>query len=433
MFPLPPELDIIPIDKVPPPRISLKDVPQSGLNSSSSDPTTTETTFHQAVVKANDRITAQDWFQDVRHIELDFEDDIQYEPGDVAVIHPIASFTEVQTFLSVMGWEDIADAPFAVEQRMFDQSLPSNLPKVATLNTLFSRFLDFKAVPRRSFFQYLRYFTTDELEREKLDEFLSKERADELYEYCYRVRRTILEVLSEFRHVQVPKDYVFDVFPPLRPREFSIASSLKRHPHQVHLCVAIVKYRTKLKVPRRGVCTSYLSSLQPGSTIQIRFKKGLIRLPTNPETPVICIGPGTGVAPLRSVIQDRLHGGSNSNILYFGCRSASKDQHYVSEWQSYSNNQQIYYRVAFSRDGQEGEKRTYVQDLIRQDSEQIWKLVDEQKSWVLISGSSNKMPTAVKEAIAFAVETHGGFSVEEAKRYVHSMMTEGRLIEECWS
>ena len=113
------------------------------------------------------------------------------------------------------------------------------------MKILFTRFLDFKAVPRRSFFQYLRYFITDELEMEKLDEFLSREGAvgkysnvslyradpvfvqDELYEYCYRVKRTILEVLSEFRHVQVPKDYVFDMFPPLRPREFSIASSLK--------------------------------------------------------------------------------------------------------------------------------------------------------------------------------------------------------------
>ena len=75
-----------------------------------------------------------------------------------------------------------------------------------------------------------------------------------------------------------------------------------------------------------------------------------------------------------------------ANFLYFGCRSALKDQHYASEWRSYSENQQIHYRAAFSRDGPEGEKRTYVQDLIRQDSEQIWKLVGELKGWVLISG-----------------------------------------------
>ena len=77
MFPLSPEIDIISPDEVPPPRVSLKDMAQSVWDSSYSDFIKTETTSHKAVVKANDRITAQDWFQDVRHIELDFEDDIK--------------------------------------------------------------------------------------------------------------------------------------------------------------------------------------------------------------------------------------------------------------------------------------------------------------------------------------------------------------------
>lgn len=110
---------------------------------------------------------------------------------------------------------------------------------------MFGRYLDFNAVPRRTFFRYLRYFTSDEAEKERLDEFLSLEHAveihhnillylyidalmqDELYDYCFRVRRTIQEVLSEFRNVRIPMDYIFDVFPPLRPRQFSIASSPK--------------------------------------------------------------------------------------------------------------------------------------------------------------------------------------------------------------
>ena len=77
VFPLPPGLDIIPVDKVPPPRVSLENIAHSFWDLSSSERTNTETTSHKAVVKVNDRITAQDWFQDVRHIELDFEDDIQ--------------------------------------------------------------------------------------------------------------------------------------------------------------------------------------------------------------------------------------------------------------------------------------------------------------------------------------------------------------------
>lgn len=77
MFPLPPELDVVPVDKIPPPRVSLKEMAQSVWDSSFSDSIKTETPSYKAIVSVNDRITAQDWFQDVRHIELDFEDDIK--------------------------------------------------------------------------------------------------------------------------------------------------------------------------------------------------------------------------------------------------------------------------------------------------------------------------------------------------------------------
>jgi sulfite reductase alpha subunit-like flavoprotein len=73
-------------------------------------------------------------------------------------------------------------------------------------------------------------------------------------------------------------------------------------------------------------------------------------------------------------------------MLYFGCRSSSKDQHYSLEWQKYSLRQQLHYRVAFSRDRPEGEKKIYVQDLIEEDAEQIWNIVGVQKGWVFISG-----------------------------------------------
>ena len=133
------------------------------------------------------------------------------------------------------------------------------------------------------------------------------------------------------------------------------------------------------------------------------IKKGLLSLPENPATPVICVGPGTGIAPMRSVIEQRIDAGthrkdflllyisyvlksSQVNVLYFGCRSSSKDQHFGDEWRSYARNQSLQYRTAFSRDGPEGVKRIYVQDVIRDDAEQIWRLVGEQKGWVLISG-----------------------------------------------
>ncbi|KAI3614119.1 nadph dependent diflavin oxidoreductase 1 [Moniliophthora roreri] len=432
-LPLPSELELMPIDHVPPSRVILIDTPNAKVTL---DPLDTDENYHAATVKCNKRITAQDWFQDVRHLEFQFEDDITYEPGDVAIIHPRTNPDQVEEFLSSMSWGNISDTIFEIEHTQKDQSLPDHLPSTASLRTILTCYLDFNAVPRRSFFQYLRYFTQDALEKERLDELLSPTGADDLYEYCFKVRRTIREVLSEFRGVRIPKEYIFDVFPPLRPRQFSIASSVKVFPRQIHLCVAMVKYKTKLKIPRRGVCSTYLSSLLPGDELRIGLQKGFITLPSTTDTPIICIGPGTGIAPMRAIIQKRIHSGADGNMLYFGCRSATKDEHYNNEWVGYAARgpKKLTYRVAYSRDGPEGVKKTYVQDLMEmeEDSKRLWGLLEDEKAWVVISGSSNKMPTAVKQALQSAVEKYGGRVKDEAVEYIRALERSGRLIEECW-
>ncbi|KAG1797098.1 riboflavin synthase domain-like protein [Suillus plorans] len=370
LYPLPHEQDNIPAGR-PPPRVSLSNVASD--TSLNPDPLDEDTKFHTASVKCKRRITAEDWFQDVRHFE--------YNPGDVAVIHPSAAASEVDSF------------PY--------QTLPDHLPKIVSLRILFTRYLDFNA--------------------------------DEMYDYCERVKRTTWEVLSEFRFTRIPREYVFDLFPPLRPREFSIASSIELHPREIHLCVAIVRYGTKLKIHRKGVCTSYLSGLKLGDTLRIGLRKGLISLPTDPNTPVVCVGPGTGIAPMRAVIEQRIYEGHNNTILYFGCRSAHKDQHYHTEWEFHAEERKLRYRVACSRDGPEGIKRTYVQDLMKEDAQYIWTMLGQQRGILIISGSSNKMPTAVREAVRCAVERFGGRSNAEAVEYVAAIEREGRLTEECWS
>ncbi|KAG7087387.1 hypothetical protein E1B28_013358 [Marasmius oreades] len=429
LLPLPPGLELLPTDTVPPARVSFS---VASDNAPVEDPLDRAEGYHFATLRCNDRITSHDWFQDVRHLEFTFEDDIRYSPGDVAVVHPVAPPEQVEDFMSSMGWEDISDDHFEISHIYQDQSLPDHLPYKLCLRDIFTRYLDFNSVPRRSFFQYLRYFTKEEAEIERLDEFLAESGADDLYEYCYQVRRTIREVLSEFRGVRIPKQYVFDVFPPLRPRQFSIASSIKKHPRQIHLCVAIVKYRTKLRVPRQGVCSMYLSTLESGDAIKIGIKAGFMKLPSTNQ-PIICVGPGTGVAPMRAVLQERIKNQSYNNTLYFGCRSAYKDQHYKTEWKACVTANELTYRVACSRDGPEGAKRTYVQDLIREDSKRIWELLDMEQACILISGSSNKMPAAVKEALQSAVELHGEKTPGDAAEYIRLLERNGRLSEECWS
>ncbi|KAF9649133.1 riboflavin synthase domain-like protein [Thelephora ganbajun] len=425
---------------LPPPRVIMK--LKDGVNSSTPDPLSLDKQYHTAELRCNRRITSPDWYQDVRHIELLFDDDISYDPGDVAVIHPEIPSQDVDALLSTMGWSDIADSLYTIDisLRVLDQTLPDHLPHSATLRTIFTRYLNINAVPRYGFFEILHHFAENPSEKEKLQEFISPEGADDLYEYAQMVRRTIKEVLEEFRSVRIPLDYIFDVFPPLRPREFSIASSVKSYPKEIHLCIAMVNYRTRLKVPRKGVCTSYLSTLVPGKlwfyewdTILVGISRGFVTLPEDLRTPIICVGPGTGVAPMRAIIQHRLKLGAKDNTLYFGCRSATKDQHYAIEWENHSKFNNLNYRLAGSRDGPEGVRRTYVQHLIEQDVERIWDVVGKRSGCVYISGSSNKMPMAVKSAIKSAAIKVGDMSDEEATDFLCLLERSGRLIEETWS
>lgn len=142
-----------------------------------------------------------------------------------------------------------------------------------------------------------------------------------------------------------------------------------------------------------------------GDLLRIGLHKGLITLPQDPTVPIICVGPGTGVAPMRAVIEERIYHGltrtSNlsswptcnlethtlDNTLYFGCRHASKDKHYGSEFQDYVSKGDLNYRVACSRDNPEGVRRTYVQDLIEEDGEHVWKILKDRQGWLYISGS----------------------------------------------
>jgi len=433
----------------PSPRIELLDnINENTIQSTDNE----ERGTYLATVDFNKRITALDWNQDVRLIEFTLDSPSRYAPGDVAVVYPQNTAEDVSWLLKEgLKWRDeIADQVFEFVERD-GLPLPHHIPRRTTPRILFTKYLDICAVPRRSFFRMIRHFTDNELYKEKLFHLSSDtdESIEDLYEYVTRTRRTMLEVLAEFQGLQIPLDYIFDVFPIMRPRQFSIASSSKPNPRQLQLCVAIVNFKTKMRVTRRGVCTRYFASLRPGDQIHIDIEKGYIKAPEDPATPIICVGPGTGVAPMRALIGDRVYDGARENTLYFGCRSASKDSHFASEWNELVKTQHLIYRPAFSRDKRPEENstnlnaglenddanggRTYVQHLISEDSKRIWELVGERGAWVYISGSSNQMPKAVKEAIEASSRDVGGLTEDEARTFMKRLLDDGRLYEECWS
>ncbi|CEG83510.1 hypothetical protein RMATCC62417_17416 [Rhizopus microsporus] len=374
----------------------------------------------------NTRITAPDHFQDVRHIEL-ASDQLAYQPGDIAVIMPQNLREEVDVFLDLMGWSEYADQTIRITPNE-EAVLP--WPEQLKFRDLFIHHLDIFGVPRRSFFEMLAYFTKDENLKERLREFSSPEGQEDMWNYSLRPRRTITEVLFDFQPLEIPLDYILDVFPQLKPRSFSIASSIRMHPGRMELCVAIVKYKTNLKRIRRGVMTKWLATLAPGDIIPgVVIMKGTMSLPPA-DTPLIAVGPGTGVAPMRSFIEERVAIGTKQNVLFFGCRYHDKDFYYQDQWNAYQDKGQLVLYTAFSRD-QRG--KVYVQDRILEQSSLLWGLIDQQGAKVVISGSTGKMPDQVAYAFKQIFMKEGGLSAQESEAYFSLLVKRGQYQEECWS
>ncbi|RHZ61880.1 hypothetical protein Glove_345g35 [Diversispora epigaea] len=382
----------------------------------------------------NTRITAHDHFQDVRHIELDIldsnESDTNFNPGDVAVLFPKNLSEEVDEFLELLNMSDTADDTFILLPNDEDRELPPDLDSILTLRKLVENYLDISSTPRRSFFEFLSFFTTDENHTEKLREFCSAEGQDDLYAYNQRVRRTIIEALQDFSSAKIPLEYILDMFPKLQPRQFSISSSMKVHPGKIHLTVAIVNYKTRLVKPRTGVCTKWLSGLKPECcTIPVQITRGTMKLPTSISTPIILIGPGTGVSVMRAFLQERISEGATENYLFFGCRGQDKDYYYKEEWEQYVKDGQLKVFVAFSRDQ---DRKIYVQDILKENAQLVWDIVHERKGFVYVSGRADKMPTDVMNAFKSIFISEGVMTEEEAENYMTLIGRTGRYQQEVW-
>lgn len=420
------------------------------------------TTHLIVTLDENRRMTPSAHWQDVRHLSFTGHEPAAYGPGDVLTIYPKNSAKDVDQLLQRMDWMDVADTAI--------QSTPTNLvdggdfypsPTVllsgesTTLRRLLTEHLDMTAIPRRSFFSLISQFTEDQFHKDRLLEFTKPEYIDELYDYTTRPRRSILEVLQEFESVKIPWQWAANVLPKLRGRQFSIASGGQLKATQegnarFDLLVAIVKYKTVIKKIREGVCTRYLATLPVGTEIRVGLQKGgLVVNKGEAHRPVLMIGPGTGVAPMRSLIKERQYwlqkkealaqektkmnySGAQStdkDVLIFGCRNRGADYFYQDEWKDLMEQIPLAVFTAFSRDQ---DHKIYVQDIIRQQASSIHRLLVELGGIIYVCGSSGKMPKAVRAALADVFRKEGNINERVAETYLESMEKDGRYQQETW-
>ncbi|KAG5977700.1 hypothetical protein E4U55_006601 [Claviceps digitariae] len=386
---------------------------------------------HRATLVENKRMTPSTHWQDVRLVSLDIPEALHINPGDCVTIYPKNFPQDVQKVISLMEWDAIAD-------EHLDLSLcpvPAGLytPSPCTLRNILLHNIDISAVPRRSLLKNLSYFSDNQDHKDRLLEFTTTEYLDEYFDYATRSRRTIIEVLEEFYSVRVPAHRILDVFPLIRGRDFSIANynqpstststaaatatvtatsssaaSPAGRPTRIQLLIALVQYRTILRKPRQGLCSRYMSSLPPLTTLSITIKPVLsaIHGPLNAKRPLIAFATGTGIAPVRSLLQERLSHHQDPSpststttvpqtLLFFGNRNKLADYFFSEEWQTLSQQTNMLVFTAFSRDQPH---KIYVQDLIKEQSELLAALIPQRPIFVVCGGSS-KMAEACKHAV----------------------------------
>ncbi|KAK3904033.1 hypothetical protein C8A05DRAFT_14062 [Staphylotrichum tortipilum] len=393
----------------------------------------------------HERVTPPNHWQDVRHLRFevpvgDAMADISRGVGHLTMsIWPKNYPEDVDDLIGQMGWEEVADKPLQLKGRAPTGLYAHN--RVASLRQLLTHNLDITAVPKRSFIRELIFFTEDEREKERLQELTLPGNEQEFYDYTCRPRRTILELLRDFKNVKVPFGRVLDLFPIIRPRDFSVCNggssfkgAVKNDAIIVEILAALVEYKTIIRKPRQGLCSRYIKHLPTGARLAVRLKMSsgprLVPNMTWAARPLIAIATGTGIAPIRAILQERdSYENPGEAVLFFGCRNRAADFHFEKEWGTYEGAVNVF--PAFSRDRIEPDPRTtvsgaaptdpavdlsatsagavqydshknYVQHLIRKHAQRVGFLM-VRRPIVCVCGNAGRMPISVRSALLDAL------------------------------
>nr|XP_026489576.1 NADPH-dependent diflavin oxidoreductase 1 [Vanessa tameamea] len=399
--------------------------------------------FHDATyfeLEENKRTTDETHFQDVRLIILKTTNDrIEYNPGDVFNIRPRNCKEDVDDLFDIFHTHNIDIKPhyhLLVEECHDDMPVPDFLKEPLTLYEIAEQYWDLKAYPTQYVFSLLALISEDKLERDKCIELSSAEGQEDWLNYCRRPRRTVLEVLHDF-HKSAAKltiEIIFELFSTIKPRSFSIASSgLASEGRKIELLIVVVKYYSKLKKARLGLASNWLKSLHVGDKVYGWIKKGTFKFPTDVNVPHIFIGPGTGLAPFRSLLQEKIiQGTANKDTmhLFFGCRYKDKDFHCREELEKMVEDRKLTLYCAFSRDQ---ENKIYVQHKIAENRNLLWQLINELGAFIFISGNAKNMPDNVRDAfIEDVFNKSGNIELEQAKEMLNKMERNNRLQVETW-
>lgn len=381
------------------------------------------------------------------HIEFELEEDcgVQYVCGDALAIIPFNCEKEVDEFLSlwkVSATQSVPTPPWnylPLNGSEQEKEVRATLP----LREALLRCYDLKNIKPELFTLLQRHAPAGSEEARKLEELLSTggTSKDNIALKDYIHGREVVDVLEAFPQSVAALESVEQLLGELKqllPRYYSISSAQRADPRKVTVTAAVVRYDTHGR-QRKGVTTTYLADrVEVGQRVSVFVNANPdFRLPSESSRPIIMIGPGTGIAPFRAFLQERILDSQDrsaadlgANVLFFGCRHSDRDYLYREELEALVEKGHLSLFTAFSRD--QADRKVYVQHRLLEAGAFVWKLLEEQSAHLYICGDAQYMAPDVHKALLEIITTQGGKSQEEAEHYLETLEKTNRYQKDVW-
>lgn len=382
-------------------------------------------------VQENKRLTPSEYSRNIFHIEFDITGTgLKYEIGEALGIHGRNNAQKVEDFLAFYGVDGDSlvevpnkDDPAFLEIRSARQALTDNV--------------DFQGKPPKRFYESLAPFATDEKEKAALEKLASGAGAEELKKRQEVDFDSYVDILEEFKSARPEFGELVKIIAPLKRREYSIASSQKAHPNAVHLLIVVVDWVDPKGRLRYGHCSKYLSDLRIGDELVVSVKPSVMKLPKLTEAPIVMSGLGTGLAPFKAFIEEKIWQQSQGSTigeiyLFMGSRHKKEEYLYGELWEAYKEAGILtHIGAAFSRDQPE---KIYIQDKIRSSIEELTEAIVDKNGSFYLCGPTWPVPdiTACLEDIVQNGAKRQGKQIKDVAKVVEDMKEDGRYILEVY-
>ena len=354
----------------------------------------------------NRRLSTPDSEKDTRHFEIDLSNwGLNFEPGDSVAIYPTNDPQLVDEIIHTLGAKGNEPVVAAKTTRPFREALLRNV----SITQPTPKFL--KAIAERASAAPM------------LKELLHPDRKHDLDNYLWGAE--VIDFLLDHPSAKFKPEEFVGLMTKLQPRLYSVASSLRVFPNQVHLIVDVVQYESRGRI-RKGVCSTFLAERADQVSVPVYPSSAKhFHMPEDPSVPLIMIGPGTGIAPFRAFLQERQAvGAKGKNWLFFGAQREKCDYAYKEDWEHFSRNGLLTkLDCAWSRDQAH---KIYVQHKLLENAAEIWKWIDGEGAQFFVCGDARRMAKDVDAALRKIVQEQGGKSVDDANAYVEKLKSDKR-------